>query len=351
MFVDEPRMQTRTKGAALGAVQVEWDEDALAYQLSAYRLMYVLKNVFSGSEWLLTGSAAISTYLKPRERRMHTGFDIALPAPIMARCLRDQDGLERDINFRLRELGYSSQLDFGGFPFEIGIVDKIRNLASGKARFVSVFKGGYMTLKNAARSCPRLSSKMALLNNANAFNSFRLTPFFVEFKPWSEDPMDTNQWLVHHSNAVELDYQNAGSTASGLPPIKLLVSSLDVLVASKLNMIYQSAVNERLVRATPLSSHHASKAGRPKVHAADVYDYCLSSRLVLPSTVRKILTKMLTEPVNAFLDTTAEALRKISATKSFEELNLLLPSSAQLDQKSWKDICEESVSHIKKVRE
>lgn len=343
-------MQPAAKGASVGAIETGWSSDALEYQLSAYRVLSTFKKISASSDWVLIGSTALSTYLQG-EYRLVTGLDVAVPAQLFAEYLRSQSMFLEQLNSQIRQLGNSSILDFSGFPFEVGVFEASRNMISGRLRFVSVFRGGFMNLKSAARFCPGLSAKMAMVRDANILSGKKFTPFYLDIRTWSRDPPSQTQWLIHHSKPFAQKYFNAASSSARLPPLDVQVSSLDLEVASKLNMIYQSAVNERLVRATPLSSHHAARAGRQRVSPSDIYDFCEGARQCSLSSVKKLASSIVTEPVNALLDTVAEALRKLGSTKLYEELNPLLPPGGQMDAKTWKALCEEAVQFTRRIRE
>jgi hypothetical protein len=334
-----------------GSVQSDWSQDENDYQLFLYHAVNVVKTVFGSTDFLVIGSLAMNAYFRLAERRLVTGLDVALPAVVAAQLLKDPALVAEKLNAEIKRRGYSDKLVLNGFPFELGVFEPVRNTVNGKVRLVAVVKGGYSTFKEACKIAPKVGSKAAMLEGKAHLFDARLSPLFFELKVWSNGQADQNMWLVHRSSAQKLLYFNAASERSGMPPVEIKVPSLETLVACKLNMIYQSSVNERLIRATPLSAHHAAKSCRPKASPADIYDFVTGSKQVKTATLRKILQPIVTEPVNAMLDMTAEAVKKIGSTKVYEELNVFMPKKRWFDQKSWKTVCEDALVQIKKIRE
>jgi hypothetical protein len=334
-----------------GSVQTDWNQDENDYQLFLYRAVNVVKSVFGSADFLVIGSLAMNAYFRSAEQRLVTGLDVALPAVVAAHLLKEPSLVADKLNAEIKRRGYSDKLVLNGFPFELGVFEPVRNTVTGKVRLVTVVKGGYSTFKEACKMAPKMGSRIAMLDGKAQLFSTRLSPLFFELKVWSNGQADQNMWLVHRSSVQKLLYSNAASEKVGMPPIEIKAPSLETLVACKLNMIYQSSVNERLIRATPLSAHHAAKSCRPKSSPIDVYDFVMGSKLVRPFGLRKILQPMVTEPVNAMLDMTAEAIKKMSSTKTYEELNVFLPKKRWLDQKSWRIMCDEALVNIRKIRE
>jgi hypothetical protein len=329
---------------------IGWDRDSLDYQLFLFRVLQAARGLFGGDKMVVLGSVAASTYLRVPEQRLVTGIDIALPPPLALPLIHDAFSLSTALNSKLKDVSGRSRLASNGFSIELGVFEPVRGNVNGRARLVSIVKGGHSTLRSCGKIASQLGSRVSLLEGDSATAKARYSPMFFDVRVWSNGQPDRSSWLISKFLPHGASYSNASSKMNGLGSLEINVPPLEYIVASKLNMIYQSGVNERLIRATPLSGHLAAKSSRMRILPTDIYDFVILSRGANALTVRRLLEQIASEPVNALLDLTSEAFKKISATKLFAELNDFLPSRSAFNQKMWADTCDSAISYVKKIR-
>ncbi|PSN86650.1 hypothetical protein B9Q02_01425 [Candidatus Marsarchaeota G1 archaeon BE_D] len=329
-----------------------WDAKRLDYLKFHHEVVLAINRLFSRGEWILIGSSALNGYLDISEQRLVTGVDVALSQKAAQEYLSDPRVLARKLNEEVQKRVKTDTLEFVKGSLELGVFEPVRSMPAGRVRLVAIIRGGHLTLRESAKCCSTLASKLGLLDGNPKLLHENFSPVYFELKIWSKDTTTLlDNSVVHHSISQSMEYQNFVTKTQSLPSLSVLVPPIETLVASKLNMIYQSSINQGLIRATPLTSHYAAKYGKPKVYAADIYDFVFSSKIAKLPQVKKELSLMITEPVNAMLDVTAHAFKKLASTHLYLELNALLPEKRRFDQNSWKELCERAVQTTKRIRE
>ncbi|PSO08289.1 hypothetical protein B9Q04_06330 [Candidatus Marsarchaeota G2 archaeon BE_D] len=348
-------------GGGLGEPSTnQWSKEQFEYQIYTYKLARVALRVFGEGYNFFTGSLAMNTYFNASNRRMVGGVDVVVNTPLED-TRKGKDGGRRGIEEPLRvcemintefeKEGLIGDLELNGVSIKLGLFESVKNTVEGRLRFVALVNGGYMTLKRSCRVLPSGVSKLAYLDGDRSLSDLKVSPIFLDVRQTAFPQKDVSQRLLYNSTLVNTEYINDAARSLGYEPLEISVPSLEYFLASKLNMIYQSSINEGVIRATPLATHHAVKSGRPRVSAVDVYDFVLGARQVSPSSVKRALKPMLVEPMNAMLDMTASALARISGGKYFEELNGFLPANKSFNPEGWRNLCSEALSILKRIRE
>lgn len=329
-----------------GSAANAWSREQLEYQLRVYKLACAALKVFGEQKIFFVGSLAMSTYFEEHERRIVSGVDVALLA---GEAELDEEGFRQvceKINLEFERENLACDIQLKETTIRLGYFEALKNAGQGRLRLVALVSGGHMALKKSCRLVPSGGSKLAYLDGDKNISELKVSPIYLDiWGGWPHLQRETQIQLVSRA------YTNEAARSAGYPPVVFKAPPLEHFVAAKLNMIYQSSINENIIRATPLAAHYAIKNGRQKVSAVDIYDFVLGARQVNPISVKRALKPMLVEPVNAVLDMTVTALNRLSAGKYHEELNNLLPENRALTQDGWKALCAEAAARIRKIRE
>ncbi len=328
----------------------QWSNEQLEYQLSVYKLVRVALNVFGSDGISFTGSLAINSYFAEHERRMVNGVDIVLRSHSSG-DLHSLIDLRERINSEFEREGLTRDLWVNGTTIRLGLFEAVKDAGAGRARLIALVSGGHMPLKKACRLVPSGGSKLAYLDGDKALSELKVSPLFFDLFYVDTGGIDHFPNINYSSTLQKNVYINDAARRLGLSSVEISVPSLEYFVASKLNMIYQASINEGVIKATPLATHYAVKTGRQRVSGVDVFDFVYGARRVNPAAVKRSLKPMVVEPMNAMLDMAASAFRRLSASKHFEDLNLLLPANRLLTPKEWESMCSEAVLRLKRIRE
>ncbi len=340
----------------------QWSKEQFEYQLCVYKLARVALRVFGKDRVFFTGSLAMNTYFDGPDRRMVGGVDVVIKSGSTDdKHVRAKEGggigvydplrVCDLVNTEFEKEGLIGGLELNGVSIRLGLFESVKNTVDGRLRLVALVSGGHMTLKRSCKLLPSGASKLAYLDGDRSLSELRVSPIFLDVRQTTFPQRDAAQRLVYNSALVDAKYTNDAAQSLGYEPLEISVPSIEYFLASKLNMIYQSSINEGVIRATPLATHYAVKSGRPRVSGVDVYDFVLGAKQANPSSVKRALKPMLVEPVNAMLDMTASALTRISGGKYFEELNGFLPTNKSLNPEGWRAMCSEALSILRKIRE
>lgn len=324
---------------SVGSAASRWSSEQLDYLLYLYKLVRVALKVLGEQRVFFTGSLAMNAHFEPHERRMVGGVDLVV--------LGDEWGGENQggqlcgkINLELEKQNLVSDLKLNGTTIRLGFFEALKGAGQERLRLVALVRGGNMTLKKSCRLVPSGGSKLAYLDGDRNVSELHVSPVFLDIRR-------THQQCV----LVNKTCTNDAAQLAGYEPIPIRTPPIEQLVAAKLNMIYQSSINENIIRATPLAAHYAAKGGRQRVSPVDIYDFVLGAKQANPLMVKRALKPMLVEPVNAVLDMTTVALNRIGAGKHHEELNSLLPADRALTQEGWRSLCAEAAEKIRRIRE
>ena len=82
-----------------------------------------------------------------------------------------------------------------------------------------------------------------------------------------------------------------------------------------------------------------------------MYDLLVLSTRCNLAEIKPILEQMVTEPVNAMLDRTIEAIKLMSSLRLYVDLNPLLPGNLSVDSTKWKQYCDQAIGIVKRIRE
>ncbi len=350
-------------GGGLGEPSTnQWSKEQLEYQLCVYKLARVALRVFGEDRVFFTGSLAMNTYFDASDRRMVGGVDVVVKSGSSEdKRVKGKEGGRMGVyeplgvcdmvNAEFEKEGLRGGLELNGVNIMLGLFESVKNTVEGRLRLVALVSGGHMTLKKSCRLLPSGASKLAYLDGDRSLSELRVSPIFLDVRQTTLTQRDAGQRLLYNSALVNTKYTNDAAQMLRYEPLEIRVPSIEYFLASKLNMIYQSSINEGVIRATPLATHYAVKSGRPRVSGVDVYDFVLGAKQASPSSVKRALKPMLMEPVNAMLDMTASAITKISGGKYFEELNGFLPTNKSLNLEGWRALCSEALSILRKIRE
>lgn len=324
-----------------------WGLDEQSYQFFGYSVVRALSTVFG--EWALTGACAVNSMVTLGEQRLSSGVDVVVTKSDLKKVASDplrfaarlNQAIERNIHPETLELHPAANISLGVFDF--------MDSSDEHVNFICTVKGGHYFLKDTVKCSPNLLPKYSFIEGNPKLLCQRISPFFLKFrlkavetKP--ERPLSES--IIHQGRFV-----NYASAKKGLSPLSVNVPNPEVLLASKLNMIFQSSINQGLIRSTPLSMHYSMRYGRKRVFAGDLYDLLVLSTRCNLNEIKPILEQMVTEPVNAMLDRTMEAIRLMSSLRLYAELNPLLPSNLSIDSAKWKLYCDQVVDIVKRIRE
>lgn len=324
-----------------------WGLEEQSYQFFGYSVVQALGSMFG--EWALTGACAINSMVTLGEQRLSSGVDVVVPKSDLKKVVSDplrfagrlNQVIEKNVHPETLELHPAANISLGMFDF--------MESSDEYVSFICTVKGGHLFLKDTVRCSPNLLPKYSFIEgNAKLLNQ-RISPFFlkirfkaVETKP--ERPL--TEGIIHKGRFV-----NYASTKKGLSPLSVNVPNPEVLLASKLNMIFQSSINQGLIRSTPLSMHYSMRYGRKRVFGGDLYDLLVLSTRCNLAEIKPILEQMVTEPVNAMLDRTIEAIKLMSSLRLYVDLNPLLPGNLSVDSTKWKQYCDQAIGIVKRIRE